>query len=66
MSECENLANCGFFKKYKDTKNLACMGFIRLYCQGSHMNECKRKEYKKAHGTPPDDDMMPNGFPMAD
>jgi hypothetical protein len=25
------------------------------------MDECKRKEYRLKHGTPPVDDMMPSG-----
>lgn len=62
MSEgCENLEKCGFFAKYKETKDLACKGFIKMYCQGPHMNECKRKEYKHLHNAPPSDNMMPNG-----
>jgi hypothetical protein len=27
-------------------------------------NQCKRKEYKLKHGTPPPDNMMPNGLMM--
>ncbi|MDR3424897.1 MAG: hypothetical protein P4M13_07450 [Alphaproteobacteria bacterium] len=61
MSDCEHIAICGFFKKYQTTKDLACKGFMQNYCQGSKQGECRRKEYKKAHGTPPSDDMMPSG-----
>ncbi len=61
-NECELLEKCGFFKKYKDTKELACKGFIGLYCKGEQMNECARKAYRKEHGQPPSDDMMPNGL----
>ena len=60
-NECKLLSTCGFFKKYKPTKDLACKGFILLYCKGAKMNECKRKEYREKHGVPPNDDMMPNG-----
>jgi hypothetical protein len=59
--ECENLPNCGFFIKYCKTKDLACKGFISMYCKGDKMEECKRLQYKREHGTPPSDDMMPSG-----
>ncbi len=59
--ECVNLSNCGFFKKYCQTKDLACKGFISMYCKGSKMEDCKRLQYKKENGTPPPDDMMPSG-----
>ena len=60
-AECENLAKCGFFIKYQETKNLACKGFINMYCKGSKMKDCKRLQYKMEHGTPPPDNMMPSG-----
>ncbi|MBU1086291.1 MAG: hypothetical protein KKD05_02100 [Candidatus Omnitrophica bacterium] len=59
--ECESIEKCGFFKKYKETKALACRGFVRRYCKGPQQNECKRKKYSQEHGTPPSNDMMPNG-----
>jgi hypothetical protein len=59
--ECELLEKCGFFKKYQSTKELACKGFIISYCKGSDMDDCMRKKYRQEHGTPPSDDMMPNG-----
>ena len=43
MSECELLEKCGFFNKYKETKELACKGFIVKYCTGSDMDKCERK-----------------------
>ena len=63
--ECELLAKCGFFKKYQDIKDLACKGFISRYCRGPRQDECKRKQYRQEHGTPPSDDMMPSGQMMA-
>jgi len=63
--KCELLAVCGFFKKYKETKDLACKSFMRNFCEGPQMGECKRKEYRKEHGVPPSDDMMPTGHIMA-
>jgi hypothetical protein len=59
--ECELLSVCGFFKKYQNTKELACRGFIAQYCKGDKMDQCKRKAFRKEHGVPPEDDMMPTG-----
>jgi hypothetical protein len=61
MQECELLGNCGFFKKHSEAKSLACQGFIKNYCKGEKMDECKRKKYRQEHGSPPHEDMMPNG-----
>ena len=59
--ECELLKTCGFFKAHSSTNDLACKGFISQYCRGPRMAECKRKQYRQEHGTPPPDNMMPNG-----
>jgi hypothetical protein len=59
--DCENIEKCGFFKKYQETKNLACQGFLGMYCKGARQGECQRKAYRAAHNAPPPDDMMPNG-----
>ena len=64
-AKCELLEKCGFFKKYQSTKDLACRGFLNMYCQGPKMDVCRRKEYRKEHGAPPPDDMMPNGMMIA-
>lgn len=61
MADCELLNTCGFFKKYNGTKKLACAGFIKQYCRGPLQGECKRKAYRKEHGAPPPDEMMPPG-----
>jgi hypothetical protein len=63
--ECESLERCGFFKKYQDTDELACKGFINMYCRGPQRPECKRMEYRLQHGTPPSDDMLPSGAMIA-
>jgi len=60
-NECEYLEKCGFFIKYCETKDLACRGFINMYCKGTKMAECKRQEYRNKNGIPPLDDMMPSG-----
>jgi len=59
--ECELLGVCGFFQKYQAVKDLACRGFIRLYCRGPKMDECKRKQYRREQGELPSDDMLPSG-----
>lgn len=66
MADCPNLVNCGFCKKYNCSKDLAVKGFIAMYCKTEKQNECKRKLYKKEKGTPPPDNMMPNGSFMRD
>jgi hypothetical protein len=63
--ECELLAKCGFFKKYQETKDLACRGFMAQYCRGPKMNDCQRLKYRRVHGAPPSDDMMPTGQMVA-
>jgi hypothetical protein len=60
-NECKLLGTCGFFRKFNESKNLACKGFILMYCKGDKMDECKRLEYRELHGIPPSDDMMPSG-----
>jgi hypothetical protein len=52
---------CGFLKKYQVVNDMACKGFVRVYCQGDKMKDCERKKYRQEHGKLPDDDMMPNG-----
>lgn len=59
--ECELLEKCGFFLKYRNYDNEACEELIAIYCKGSMMDECKRKEYLDKHGGPPSDDMLPDG-----
>lgn len=63
--ECENLSNCGFMQKWSGSKNLACQGFISLYCKGDKQGQCARKAFKAAHNKPPSHDMMPNGAVIA-
>ena len=64
MADCELLQTCGFFRKYQDTLNLACRGFIKSYCKGSKVEECERKKYRKQNGAPPVDEMLPSGQMM--
>lgn len=64
MADCELLARCGFFKKFQNTLDLACRGFMNSYCRGPKMADCLRKQYRSEHGCPPDDDMLPSGQMM--
>jgi len=64
MADCELLDTCGFFRKYQNTLNMACKGFLKTYCHGPQMDECKRKEFRKANGQPPHDDMLSTGQTM--
>ena len=64
MKECEMLMTCGFFRKYRATKDLVCKGIIVKYCKGPLQDQCKRKEYRMKHGSPPPDDMLPTGHMM--
>jgi len=59
---CTSLDNCGYFDKYQNSKETTCKGWIRIYCQGPKMDECKRREYKEKHGKAAPDDMMPSGL----
>ena len=61
MSECELLNTCGFFKKHMNSHEAACKGLITQYCRGHKQEDCKRKEYRKQNGKPPEDSMLPNG-----
>lgn len=64
-SDCPSLPACGFMRKWGQTKDLACQGFIARYCKGRQQAVCKRKEFKERNNRPPSDDMMPNGTVMS-
>ena len=61
MADCELLDKCGFFKKFAPSHDAACRGLVSQYCKGPKKDQCKRKEYRMAHGQPPPDDMLPGG-----
>jgi hypothetical protein len=63
--ECAFLSRGGFFKKYLESREAACRGFISLSCRGGEMNEGKRKEFRKAHGASPPGNKLPNGQSLA-
>jgi len=64
MANCELLETCGFFDKYSNSLNMACKGFLKSFCHGPQMDDCKRKAYRKANGKAPHDDMLPTGQTM--
>jgi hypothetical protein len=66
MTECELLETCGFFKKHQKSLEMECRGFLKTYCHGPGMNECKRKVFRRENGHPPHDDMLPSGQMMPD
>lgn len=66
MNDCDLLDTCGFFQKYQSSQSAACENFIREFCHGPKQNQCKRKEYRKTHGEPPVDNMMPIGGLLPD
>ncbi len=62
MQECELLQSCGFFKNYLKSNEELIQLWIKLYCRNKEKSEqCKRKQYRKQHGTPPPDNMSPTG-----
>ena len=61
MEQCNKLENCGFFKKYENSTQIDCRGFIDAYCKGPKMKECARLEFYRKHNRSPVDEMMPSG-----
>ncbi len=64
MADCHLLDRCGFFRKYQDTQDLACRGFMNSFCRGEKQIDCVRLKYRTIHGAPPEDDMLPSGHIM--
>jgi len=61
MTDCELLSKCAFFKKYKKCEGITKY-FINEYCKDiSKSEKCQRKIIKVKTGTPPSEDLMPNG-----
>lgn len=57
MSDCEFLANCPVWEKFKsDIKNI----WIKNYCQGALQEKCARRQLCKQDQTVPDT-LLPNG-----
>ena len=61
MANCYLLEQCGFLRKYEHTHDLACQGFMNVFCHGPKNDECARMKYRAEHGGPPEDDMLPTG-----
>ena len=62
--ECYLLEKCGFFNKYNCSGEINCQEFIKNYCKGENVNNCKRIQYRNHYGITPSDDMMPSGEMM--
>jgi hypothetical protein len=58
MQDCEYLATCPIFDRFKleGIKNF----WIRLYCQGERQAKCARKAIKRSGELVPKD-LLPNG-----
>jgi hypothetical protein len=65
MAECEKLPQCGFYQKYRSSRDILCRGFLAMYCRGPKMDDCARKKHFAEHGIPPVDEMAPNGHILA-
>ena len=60
--KCELLDKCGFFKNHKGNTEVTKHGRIRLFRELKEKSEkCKRKQYRKENGHPPEDNMAPTG-----
>jgi hypothetical protein len=59
---CDNLEQCGFFKKYRTTQETIRERWIEYFCESEEKSEkCCRKQIRKATGKPPVDNMTPTG-----
>lgn len=59
---CEYASDCGFYKKYADSKDAQHQDIIERYCRGKEKNDCKRLAFKIVFGQFPNDRMMPSGY----
>jgi hypothetical protein len=59
---CRMRGSCGFMRQYHHKLRELTHFYRIIYCTGMKMCECKRMEYQELHGTPPSDEMMPNGM----
>jgi hypothetical protein len=61
--QCELLEKCGFFNTFKGNPQVVKEGWIRLYCSSlAKSEECVRKKIRYETGSPPADNMAPNGM----
>ena len=61
MADCHLVDRCGFLRKYQNSLDLACRGFMNSYCRGAKQPDCARLKFRTEHGCPPEDDMLPSG-----
>jgi hypothetical protein len=50
-----------FFDKHSHSLDGAYCGFIKLYCRGPMIEDCRRFQYFREHDEPPAADMLPSG-----
>lgn len=66
--DCEKLKGCTFFKIPLASKEreLAFLGFVRMYCKGDLKEKCVRRMVGRTLGGPGvvPENMMPNGMPL--
>ena len=61
MEVCEQLLTCAFSRRYEQSHNRLCRGFIDCYCRGPLQQRCARKGHMLQRGAQPDVRMMPSG-----
>jgi hypothetical protein len=66
--DCEKLKGCAFFKMplVSKERELAFLGFVRMYCKGDLKEKCVRRMVGMMLGGPTKvpENMMPNGMPL--
>jgi hypothetical protein len=66
--DCEKLEECMFFKTplASRERELAFLGFVRMYCKGDLKEKCVRRLVSRRLGGPEKvlKNMMPNGMPL--
>jgi hypothetical protein len=61
---CELIKVCGYFKKYSTSPEKMHQDFAKDYCHADNNVTCARKLYRKEHGKPPVDEMLPTGLKL--
>lgn len=52
---------CEFIRKYENSLGLVVDGMMKVFCNGSKMRACKRKQYRDKYKREMDVNIMPNG-----
>ena len=59
---CKMRESCGFMRQYSGKLRELAHFYGMVYCDGMKRGECKRLYFQDRNGTPPRDEMMPNGM----